>query len=98
MLPIRTEVKITNLLYQEALLKERQVSIDSERDLYHVLFDLSDTSQSRVWDTIDFYSRPACIEYSEQCAYDSIELDLEQYYSPETIENYFKTGDMWIHY
>ena len=97
-----TEVEALRLVAQSVILAEQEAQRASEKAMKAVLFDMSNLSQSHVWDSIDFYSRPAQIEACEREAHEIMDtklwIELEDavdYIDAGMIEDYY-SGGFWV--
>ncbi len=93
---LNPETEALRLVAQSAILAAEKQRRDAENSLKTVLFDLNSMSQSHIWDSIDFYSRPAAIEAAEREAYELIEdqtlwIEYESPFHPEEDED----GELW---
>lgn len=94
---LNPEAEALRLVAQSAILAAEKQRRDAEDSLRTVLFDLNSMSQSHIWDSIDFYSRPAHVEMCEMEAYGLIEdetkwIELEDYVDASIIEDYYGGG------
>lgn len=92
--------EMSRFMASEVVLDAVDIKDAADRELTHVLYDMGSVSQSHVWDSIDFYTRPASIEAAEIEAYELIEdetrwIERTDYICNWVIEDYYEGGAIW---